>query len=144
MQPVRRETAQITSKNAELVREATAATNRLDVDALVALLSPNVVWEENPGIPGLREVYRGRPEVRAWAQEILEVVDSPHSELEEITELSDDHVFTENVVTGHGKGSGVPVELRYWAILSIMQGRIARRQVFWNREDALEAAGLRE
>jgi ketosteroid isomerase-like protein len=144
MQPVRRETAQITSKNAELVREATAATNRLDVDALVALLSPNVVWEENPEIPGLREVYRGRPEVRAWAQEILEVVDSPHSELEEITELSDDRVFTENVLTGHGKGSGVPVALRYWAILSIAQGRIARRQVFWNGDEALEAAGLRE
>jgi ketosteroid isomerase-like protein len=133
----------MSQENVELVREATDAVNRLDMDALVALLAPDVVWEENPELPGLREVYRGRAEVRAWAEEVFEVVEDPHSEFEQITELSDDRVFTENLVTGRGKGSGVPVELRYWSVLWVAGGKIARRQVFWNRDEALEAAGLR-
>jgi ketosteroid isomerase-like protein len=131
-------------ENVELVREVADATNRLDVDAFLALLSPNVVWEENPELPGLREVYRGRAEVRKWLEDLLEVAESPHIELERITELGDDRVFTENVVSGRGKGSGVPVSLRWWGVYWIAEGKIARRQVFWAREEALEAAGLRE
>jgi hypothetical protein len=38
----------------------------------------------------------------------------------------------------------VPTELRYWALDWIKNGKIARRQVFWNRAEALEAAGLEE
>jgi ketosteroid isomerase-like protein len=76
--------------------------------------------------------------------EILEALETIHNEIVEITELGDDRVFTENVVTGRGTGSGVPVELRYWSIGWIAEGSVARRQVFWNKDDALEAAGLRE
>jgi ketosteroid isomerase-like protein len=128
----------------EPVREAMDALNRLDVEAFLALLSADVVWEENPDLPGLREIYRGRAEVRGWFEELLEVAESPHIELERITELGDDRVFTENFVSGRGKGSGVPVELRWWGVYWIAEGKIARRQVFWARAEALEAAGLSE
>jgi ketosteroid isomerase-like protein len=132
------------SENVELVRALTDAANRIDIDAVIALLSPDVVWEETADLPGLREVYRGRDEVRAWADELLEVTDSANNALDRVTELSGDRVFTENFLTIHGKTSGVPVELRYWALYWIKNGKIARRQVFWNRAEALEAAGLRE
>jgi hypothetical protein len=49
--------------------------------------------EETPELPGLREVYRGRAEVRAWVDEILEIFESPHNELERTTELSGDRVL---------------------------------------------------
>ncbi|MGH2963488.1 MAG: nuclear transport factor 2 family protein [Solirubrobacterales bacterium] len=89
-------------------------------------------------------MYRGRAEVREWIEEILEAVQTIHNEIVEITELRDDRVFTDNVVTGRGTGSGVPVELRYWSVLWVAEGKVARRQVFWNRDEALEAAGLSE
>jgi ketosteroid isomerase-like protein len=112
------------------------AWNRRDVDAFVALVSPDVVWEENPELPGLREVYRGRAEVRAWMEEVLEVVESPQLELEEITELGDDRVFGEIFLTGRGKGSGAPVELRFGMAGSFAEGKITRRQVFCTRDEA--------
>ncbi len=130
--------------NVELVRAGIDAFNRRDLDAFVAFLSPDVVWEENPDLPGLREIYRGPAEVREWIDEILEAVETIHNEIVEITELGDDRVFTENVVTGRGTGSGVPVELRYWSVLWVAEGKCARRQVFWNKAEALEAAGLSE
>jgi ketosteroid isomerase-like protein len=130
--------------NVELVRALTDAGNRVDLDAAVALLTPDVVWEENAELPGLKEVYRGRAEVRAWAEQVLEVFEDPHQELDRITELSGDRIFTETVITAHGKGSGVPTELRYWAVYWIKEGKISRRQVFWNRDKAREAAGPTE
>jgi ketosteroid isomerase-like protein len=134
----------MSKENVELVRALTDAVNRIDIDAFIALLSPDVVWEETADLPGFREVYRGRAEVRAWADELLEVFESAHNELDRVTELSGDRVFTENALTAHGKGSGVPTELRYWAVYWIREAKIARRQVFWNRDEALEAAGLSE
>jgi ketosteroid isomerase-like protein len=134
----------MSQENFELIRAMTDAFNRLDLDAALALVAPDVEWEENSDLPGLREVYRGRAEARAWADEILGVFESPHNELDRITELSGDRVFTENVITARGKGSGVPAELRYWAVYWIREGKIARRQVFWDRRDALQASGLAE
>ena len=134
----------MSKENVDLTRSFVDAWNRSDIDALVALLSPDVVWEENPEFPGLREVYRGRGEVREWAEDILEAWESSHAELEEMTQLSDDRVLTEAVIKGRGKGGGVPVELRFWLILWFVAGKIKRRQVFWVREEALEAAGLGE
>ena len=61
------------SQNVELVREATDVFNRRGLDAFVALLSPNVVWEVNPELPGLREVYRGPTEVRELQEELMEL-----------------------------------------------------------------------
>ncbi len=134
----------MSQENVELVRAMTDAANRIDIDAVIALLSPDVLWEETADLPGLKEVYRGRDEVRAWADELLEVIESAHNALDRVTELSGNRVFTENVLTIHGKTSGVPAELRYSALYWIKNGKIARRQVFWNRAEALEAAGLSE
>jgi ketosteroid isomerase-like protein len=134
----------MSQENVEVVRAVTEAGNRVDIEAAVALLTSDVIWEENAELPGLRQVYRGRAEVRDWAAEILEIFESPHQELDRITEVSGDRVLTENVLTAHGRGSGVPAELCYWALYWIREGKIARRQVFWNREEALAGAGLTE
>jgi ketosteroid isomerase-like protein len=131
-------------ENVELVRAGIDEFNRRELDAFVDRLDPDVVWEENPDLPGLREIYRGRAEVREWIEEVLEAVETLHNEIVEITELPDDRVFTENVVTGRGTGSGVPVELRYWSVLWLSEDKLARRQVFWSKDEALEAAGLSE
>jgi ketosteroid isomerase-like protein len=71
----------MSQENVELALRALDAFTRRYVDAFVALLSADVVWEENPELPGLREVYRGRAEVRDWFAEVNEVVESLHVEV---------------------------------------------------------------
>ena len=129
-------------EDVKLVRELTDAFNRLDLDAFVALLSPDVVWEVNPELPGLRDVYHGRAEVRELQKELLELGEGIHVEVREITDLSDGRVFNETVITGRGRGSGLPVDLHYWTVLWVAEGKIARRQVWMERDEALKAAGL--
>jgi ketosteroid isomerase-like protein len=134
----------MSKQNIELALDALDSFKRRDIDAFVTFLSPDVVWEENPELPGLRDVYRGRAEVRDWVLAVHEVLENLHVEITELTELGNDRVFTETVLTARGKGSRVPVDLRFWMVLWFTEGKITRRQVSWTREEALEAAGLSE
>jgi ketosteroid isomerase-like protein len=143
-QSVARYWAAMSRENVELALRALEAFKRRDVDALVAFLGPDVVWEENPELPGLREVYHGPAEVREWMVAVLEVFENLRVEVVELKEVGDDRVFAETVLTARGKGSGVPVELRFWTVLWFAESKITRRQVSWTRDQALEGAGLSE
>jgi ketosteroid isomerase-like protein len=133
----------MSQENLEVVRKNIDAFNRGDLDAWLGFLSPEVVWESLP-LPGFRDVYRGRAEAREWIEQLLEVFEEAHLEIEEITALSDDRVLIGYTQTARGRGSGLPGELRSWGISWVAKGLIARRQVFWTRDEALEAAGLSE
>jgi hypothetical protein len=47
-------------------------------------------------------------------------------------------------MTARGKASGAETQIRGWFVLWVTGGKITRRQVFLDREEALEAAGLSE
>jgi ketosteroid isomerase-like protein len=135
----------MSQENVELTYRANDAANRRDIDAFIALLHPDVEWEESGDVlPGLRGTYHGRAEVRKWAEELMEPWESLHMEIEEITEASDGRVFFEFFITARGGASGVETELRGWQVLWFVDGKIEKRQVLWTRDEALEAAGLSE
>ena len=59
-----------------------------------------------------------------------------------MTEDAHDLVFGGARLTGRGRGSGVQTEIRGWFLYKVVGGKIAKRQVFLDREDGLGAAGL--
>ncbi|MGA8804899.1 MAG: nuclear transport factor 2 family protein [Solirubrobacterales bacterium] len=132
----------MSEENVEIVRKSIDAVNRGDTDAWLGFLSPEVVWESLP-LPGFRDVYRGRAEAREWIELLLEVFDFD-LEIDELTALSDGRVLMAASARGRGRGSGLPVERPSWEVLWLADGLITRRQVFWTRDEALEAAGLSE
>jgi ketosteroid isomerase-like protein len=135
----------MSEENVELAREAIDALNRGDLDAWLAFLSPDVVWEALPGVPGIGELYRGRAEVRGWIEELWEVAEGVvHTEVDQITDLDKDRVFLALVLTARGRGSGVPFEMPTWSVIWYREGLVTRRQVFWTRDEALKTAGLSE
>jgi ketosteroid isomerase-like protein len=136
----------MSQENVEVVREGAEAMNRRDPDGFLACLHPEVAWEESGDVlPGLRGIYRGRAEVREWFEEaFLELWESFHIEVEEIAEASDGRVFLGTLLTARGGGSGVETDLRAWQVFWFADGKIARRQIFWTRDEALEAAGPSE
>jgi ketosteroid isomerase-like protein len=136
----------MSQENVELVREATDAANRRDFDAFVALLSPDVVWESRnvSRVPGFRDVYRGRAEVREWLALAVELIEDVQTEIEEVTELGDERLVIGVVRSGRGMGSGLTMEFRDWWALWFAECLVTRRQAFWTKDEALEAAGLSE
>jgi ketosteroid isomerase-like protein len=136
----------MSEENVALARKAIDALNRSDFDALLAFLSPDVVWEALEGVSGIGELYRGRAEAREWIALMLEDTEggSIHAEIEQMADLGDDRVFIAVVLTARRRGSGVPFEYRTWQIVWFADGLITKRQVFWTRAEALKTAGLRE
>jgi ketosteroid isomerase-like protein len=134
----------MSEENVENLLQAVEAFNRKDADAFVALASPEVEWEDAMFWSGVARTYRGRDELREWFNEVEEAWESIHVEVEEITEAGDDRAFAELFLTGRGAGSGVETELRVWQVNWFVDGKTARRRVFLERAEALEAAGLSE
>jgi ketosteroid isomerase-like protein len=136
----------MSQENIDAILKAVEALNRRDADAFVAGVSPEVEWETNPELVGLGRIYRGRVGVREFFEQLfgLETWESIHVEVEEITEASDDRVLFGLLAKARGRGSGALTELRLWQVLWFADGLITRRQAFWTRQEALEAAGLSE
>ena len=136
----------MSQENIDAILMAVEALNRRDAEAFVAAVSPDVAWETNPEMVGLGGIYHGRAGVREFFKHLfgLETWESIHVEVEGITEASDDRVLVGMLARARGRGSGVPTELRLWQVFWFAEGLITRRQAFWTRQEALEAAGLSE
>jgi ketosteroid isomerase-like protein len=136
----------MSQENVEIALKVIDALNGRDEEAFVECLGPDVQWEENtPIYAGLSRVYRGTAEARAWFNEVIvEFWDAFHFESEETTEGPGGRVLLGGLITARGKGSGVETELRVWGVVWVAEGAITRRQIFLDRDEALEAAGLRE
>jgi ketosteroid isomerase-like protein len=135
----------MSQENVEVVLQAIEALNRRDVDAFLALVSPDVEWEDSVFWSEHARIYTGEAELREWFnQVVLEPWETVHFEVEEITEAGDDRVFFGGCLTTRGKGSGAKTQIRGWAVVWIADSKVTRRQVFLDRNEALEAAGLSE
>jgi ketosteroid isomerase-like protein len=129
----------------EVILQGLEAVNRQDVDAFVALLSPDVEWEDAAFWSEPLRTYRGRAEVREWFQRVVvEPWESIHTEADEIIEAEDNRVFGGGLITARGRGSGVETHFHGWAVFWVAAGKVRKRRAFLDRADALEAAGLRE
>jgi ketosteroid isomerase-like protein len=104
-------------------------------------LHPDVEWETR--WPGLRRFSHGREGVLEWVGQVLEPM-AMHLELLDVRPIDDERVFLSIHVTGRGRGSGAPVEMDIWDIWTLRDGMIYRRQTFYDRPEALAAAGLAE
>ncbi len=146
MKPPTLGTSPMSLENVEVARKAVDAANARDPDALIACLHPDVEWEESGDVlPGLRGLYRGRAEARRWFEEAFgDAWESVDNEVAEIIEAGEGAIVVELVGTSRGRASGAETELRSWQLLRFADGKIARRQVYWTRDEAFDAAGLVE
>src|SRR5262245_23993007 len=119
----------MSDENLALARKLIDALNRHHFDALLALLSPDVVWESLEGVSGIGEHYRGREEVRGWIALMLDDTEegSIHAEIEQMADLGDDRVLIGLVLTARRKGSGEPFEYRTWNLAWVADGLITKR-----------------
>jgi ketosteroid isomerase-like protein len=134
----------MSQENVESIRELVAAFNRDDPDAFAALCLPDVEWEDTMFWSGTSRTYRGREQVRAWFAEVREPWEDIQIAAEEVIEAGEDTLVVPLRVSGRGRGSGVETELLVWEVMSLANGRTARRKVFRDRGEALEAAGIEE
>ncbi|MGH2925747.1 MAG: nuclear transport factor 2 family protein [Solirubrobacterales bacterium] len=125
-------------ENLDLIRAGFAAHNRGDLDALVELYDPDVVFETL-----LLGTHRGNEAIRLIFEENQKTLSGYDVEPVELIEAGDQVVAVARV-TGVGPVSQMSMDGGTFAFLfTVKDGRIVREQAFRNRDEAMEAAGLR-
>jgi ketosteroid isomerase-like protein len=128
----------------DVAKRVIDAYNRRDVDGLFAeLATPDFEW-----YPALIRALdgggvRGREGVERFVVDTRENWEELQIIAEEFRDLGD-RVLVLGRMKGRGKGSGVPVDQPFVSILDFRGDRIWRSQVYLDRVEGLEAAGLSE
>ncbi len=132
----------MSQENVELVRRVYEAAARDDPDAAYASLHPEVEFHTYAESPAAG-VYRGRDAVRKYNDDLFEQFESVRVEVEEVVDAGERVVV---VSTQHAvpKGGHQEINVRMTEVWTIRDDLLAERHSYSTREEALEAAGLRE
>jgi ketosteroid isomerase-like protein len=141
----------MSEENVEVVRKAFEAWNAGDMDALREFYDPDAIVRAVEGWPEPGP-FVGREAVMRQLEQLREAWDTDAFEL--ISDFIDvgDRVAVREIWHGAGYGPEMNLEItnvmtvssELFGLWTIRDGRVARVRYFYNRADALEAAGLSE
>lgn len=128
-------------ENVEIIERFFAVRNAGDLDAMEACIHSEGVFDLSESRSPYRGVYRGREEIRAVWQEVLEAfADIQMVGVEPVT--NGNQVVVGVHVAGRGLASGIELTGAAANLFEIRDGLIVLFKLFQTRAEALEAAGL--
>jgi ketosteroid isomerase-like protein len=136
----------MSQENVEIVRGIYDAVARRDDMAPFEVYAEDIIWDfSNTRRAALnpKKVYHGHEGVRENWRDALSVFGVVDLEVKELIDAGDQvmAVIHEREV---GRASGAPVETTHLAVWTLAEGKVTKLQVFDERHQALEAAGLSE
>jgi len=134
----------MSQENVENVGDAAAAFNRGDLNAWWEYWAEDIDYRAVEGAPDDHGPIQGKEAMREYVQDWLDTFDDFRFEPVEITDAGKDKVIAVIRISGRAKLSGVETDLTFAILYTIRDGKIARGREYWTRDEALEAAGLRE
>ena len=129
-------------ENVEVVRESVGRFVAGDFSGLASLYTPDVVVAAPPGWPEAGR-FEGRDAVIRQLTRVQE--DFKYQTMDVQKERAErDWVVLEILWTVRGAGSGTPGQVTVIAACRVEGSQICELLYFWDWNEALEAAGLRE
>lgn len=126
----------MSQENLERIKAGFVAHNRGDLDALVELYDPDVVFETlllgtHHGNEAIRLIYEENQKTMAGYDVVpVELIDAG------------DKVVAVAQMVGAGSASRIALDDAFAFVFTFKGDRVVREQAFRNREEAVEAAGL--
>ena len=133
----------MSQENTELVRRGYEAFAQGDIEAALAMFHPDIQVEDHERSLETPTSYHGRDGFLTLFATVNEGFSDVRYTPEELTDVGD-RVLVEVRRTGRGRASGAQVEERQFHVWDMVAGRAVRFRVYLDRNQALEAAGLRE
>src|SRR5215211_3768895 len=130
-------------ENVEIVRRATEAYSRGDLDGTLESWAPNALLDRSNSRGLEAGVVRGRDEIRRYMERFLELFEEVRIEFEDLTEVKEGVVVADNLARVRGR-DGIETQARSTWLITIQDGQQTSLTLYQTRAEALEAAGLRE
>jgi ketosteroid isomerase-like protein len=135
----------MSQENVEVVRRAFEAFDRGDRPTFERLLAPDVEWHSVAGpLLGMDTILGRETMLRFLWEDLPEGIERFRVIPEEFTDLGNDRVLAVGVFQGRGRSSGVEVNMGVASVFEIRDAMVASVRDYSSRNEALEAAGLRE
>jgi ketosteroid isomerase-like protein len=132
----------MTQENVEIVRRGYESFAR-DGAPDFEFLDPEIEWRGPREFPDLAQPHFGHEGVARYIAKVNEAFDDYQMAPEEFIDAGGNQVLVFSREGGRGKGSGAKVVTNPTAHLwTLRDGKAIRMQSYWERSDALEAAGL--
>jgi ketosteroid isomerase-like protein len=130
----------MSEENVEMVRQALENWNRGDLDAALEFADDDVVLRTAEGWP--ERAHHGKLAARSFYEGFAETVGGD-AVIEELIDAGETVVFR---VRAHmtGERSGLEGDMQFSQVLTFRKGKAVLVEFFWDHQEALEAAGLRE
>jgi ketosteroid isomerase-like protein len=126
----------------EIVRRVYEAFARRDSVTPFEVYAPDIEWDVSAiHIEGMAAAYHGHDGVRASFRDVLAVFRDFEFQPLELTPYGD-HVVVTVREHGVGRGSGVVVDRRQYAVWTLRDGMIIRMRAYLDHNEALRAARL--
>jgi ketosteroid isomerase-like protein len=121
----------------ELQKRLTEATNRRDVDGIVAFYAPDAVWDMAPTGMGM---FEGQAGVRGFMEDWFASYEEYEFEAEEILDLGNGVGLRVLIQKGRPAGSSSEVQFRYAAVGVWEDAKIVRTTNYTDIDEARATA----
>jgi ketosteroid isomerase-like protein len=131
------------------VRQACEAWNRRDFDLLLCGIDPDAEYRLPESLaggyvpPDLLGFHRGHDGYRRVWKGVFEAWGDLRLNIEQAIDFGD-RLLLAGRATGRGRQSGIAFDQPLFQVVTLRRGLAIRQEEFVEREQALEAAGLRE
>lgn len=134
----------MSEENAEIVRRLYARWERGEFNSPEFFDAEVESIRTGSGLLGIDGEWGSADELAAETISYVAGLNDLRIVAERITDLGDDRVLVLSRHTARGKTSGLPYEHELGDLHTLRDGRIVRFVSYWDRAEALEAAGLPE
>jgi uncharacterized protein len=134
----------MSQENVEIVRSGYEAFARGDLEGVLEIMDPDVVWD--PALAPLLgvEPVRGKDALRKFlTEDLVSGFEDFEARAESIEDLGDS-VLVHTQFAARGRASGVPVSLEAYSLIILRDGKTVSYRDYETKAAALEAAGLKE
>jgi ketosteroid isomerase-like protein len=127
--------------NLEQIRRGHEAFTHGDLTTVQDVVADDVDWGTSGGFSGLDPSYRGSDGMEKWMDTVRSAWETFEVAIDEVVDDAGDVLVVKEHLRGRGRGSGAETEMQIFSVYWFEGGLIAKRRVFDNREEAVDAAG---
>jgi ketosteroid isomerase-like protein len=131
----------MSQENVEIVRRGYEAYARGDQAAMLGDIAPEMItYREEPDGASFHGPEGLLKAIAEWVEDFDEFTITP----EEFIDANNTQVIVRVYQQAVGAQSRAPIEAHFWFVHTVSNDKVIRLDMFANRANALEAAGLRE